>query len=784
MFGTDITIQGGPFVEPTVLNGILAKRMNIVYGRNGTGKSSIAKAFQEQQTTGVKPATSREYKLSFDKSGSFSPEVQSRLFVFNERFIDNSVKISDGGLKSIVRIGASAELDGPIQDAKEKIKALEAKRKPYDEEIIILDGRKDGSVYEAESELKDGLKSGGYGDRFQALEGKKLYLNTNAMTPILGTTITTPGAFSITAAAAKFKEDLGRYQAYKDGALIIWRAPSLSGMPDMDEINDLLVQSVRPAQLTAQEHTILEDISKALASENLIDKTQDWIVNGDRAYCPLCHQPVSPDHKHELKERLLRFRDRQVEEFKAKVVAIRNGIQFPDDYLPDIPGADADIKNGHDALDALHGLITEICDALDKKYASPYASQTPIDKDKLATLVADCRNSLQKVADDVAEYNQALQEKEKLLDTLRKDSVTLAIYENLHWIVEYNKRTARKDVVDGEIKRINNEIQVQKDALAQLRGKMDQIDEAREQINNYLAIIFGEKKLRLVNAGKDYQLQLKRGNAYEAIAPNNISSGERNALALAYFFACVLEKKEKDYQYSEPTLLVIDDPVSSFDADNKAGVISLLNLQCDKVLKGNVESKVLVFTHDTTTLRALLDKRSILFNRDMVQTGNYLRLSPSQKRRLTEVPTDRVLENMEYYNELQTIFSFADYRNPEEFDTYDSIGNTMRRFAESYANRMFKCQWHDLFSSDRCPEGFPVDLWEIISSFAIRTVLNAESHTVMEDYEPADIQRTARVLLAYMYYATRSHLRAFLVGANSTKYGWKMDRIMEWVDEF
>ena len=191
---------------------------------------------------------------------------------------------------------------------------------------------------------------------------------------------------------------------------------------------------------------------------------------------------------------------------------------------------------------------------------------------------------------------------------------------------------------------------------------------------------------------------------------------------MAYFFACVLEKKEKNYQYSERTLLVIDDPVSSFDADNKAGVISLINMQCDKVLNGNLESKVLVFTHDTTTLRALLDKRSILFRRNKGQTETYLRLSPSQKRRLTEVPTDRVLENMEYYNELQTIFYFADYRNPEEFDTYDSIGNTMRRFAESYANRMFKCQWHELFSSNKRPEGFPEDLWDIISSFAIKDI--------------------------------------------------------------
>ena len=763
------------------MKGILAKRMNIVYGRNGTGKSSIAKAFQEQQTTGVQPATSREYKLSFDKSGSFSPEVQSRLFVFNERFIDNSVKFSGGGLKSIVRIGTSAELDGPIQAAKDKIKDLEAERKPYDDEIAVLNGKKADSVLEADSKLKEGLKSGGFADRYQDLEGKRLIMTANVLAPIIGTTITSPGTFSITDAAAKFKEDLGRYQAYQDGALIVWHAPNLSGMPDLDVINDLLVQSVRPAQLTAQEQAILDDLSNALVAENLIDKTQAWIVDGDRTYCPLCHQSISPEYKHELKDHLLRFRDQQVEEFKDKVAAIRNGIQFPYDNLPAIPGAEADLKNGRDALDALNGFINEICDTLDKKYASPYASQAPIDKDRLAKLVSDCRGALQKVADDVAEYNQALQEKEKLLDTLRKDSITLAIYENLRWIVEFNKRIDRKAFVDGEIERINNEIQAQKDTIDQLRGQMDQIDEAREQINNYLAIIFGEKKLRLANAGKDYQLQLKRGNTYETISTKNISSGERNALALAYFFACVLEKKEKDYQYSEPTLLVIDDPVSSFDADNKAGVISLLNLQCDKVLRGNPEkSKVLVFTHDMATLRELCSHRASLFPNNDGQTKKFLRIR--QDRTLVSVKCSCIRDNMEYFNDLQSIYEFAEAADPEDYTGGDSMGNTIRSFAETFATRWYKCSWVALFSNDDLLLCLKPSLRDKIKAFAMRPVLNSESHGGEHSFELAEVQRAARVILVYLYHSNYEHLHAFLVGENGDE--GRMRKIEGWGEEF
>ena len=49
MFDSDLIIKDGAFTEPTKLKGILSKRMNITYGRNVSGKSTIARAFREQQ---------------------------------------------------------------------------------------------------------------------------------------------------------------------------------------------------------------------------------------------------------------------------------------------------------------------------------------------------------------------------------------------------------------------------------------------------------------------------------------------------------------------------------------------------------------------------------------------------------------------------------------------------------------------------------------------------------------------------------------------------------------
>ena len=44
----------------------------------------------------------------------------------------------------------------------------------------------------------------------------------------------------------------------------------------------------------------------------------------------------------------------------------------------------------------------------------------------------------------------------------------------------------------------------------------------------------------------------------------------------------------------------------------------------------------------------------------------------------------------------------------------------------------------------------------------------------MEEFEPAELQRAARILLLYIYYASHDHLLAYLGDS------WKMDLIEKW----
>ena len=79
---------------------------------------------------------------------------------------------------------------------------------------------------------------------------------------------------------------------------------------------------------------------------------------------------------------------------------------------------------------------------------------------------------------------------------------------------------------------------------------------------------------------------------------------------------------------------------------------------------------------------------------------------------------------------------------------------------------MYNCRWNKLFHDDRYTGCLPDTCRDKICNYAMRSVLNSESHGTAEEYSPTEIQRTARALLTFIYYADERHLRAYLVGGN------------------
>ena len=137
------------------------------------------------------------------------------------------------------------------------------------------------------------------------------------------------------------------------------------------------------------------------------------------------------------------------------------------------------------------------------------------------------------------------------------------------------------EALDANIKK-NREL------LAELEAKQKNVRVALSIINRNLSyIFFSNDRFKIDYRNNNYVL-LSNG---KPVQPSKISQGERNIIGLCYFFASILENQEETTAYTKEYLLLIDDPVSSFDMENKTGIMSFLRYQLGKFLLGNEYTK-------------------------------------------------------------------------------------------------------------------------------------------------------------------------------------------------
>lgn len=128
---------------------------------------------------------------------------------------------------------------------------------------------------------------------------------------------------------------------------------------------------------------------------------------------------------------------------------------------------------------------------------------------------------------------------------------------------------------------------------------------AINNINALSAIVFGVDSISVKykeGEGGEDGYEILKGN--KKVVPSSLSTGEQNILSLCYFFAQMMDGEEHgslEELLVGNRIIVLDDPLSSFDFDNKYGVIRLLDHVMNLMSKNNSESKLIIMTHDPET---------------------------------------------------------------------------------------------------------------------------------------------------------------------------------------
>lgn len=760
-----ITIKGGPFVFETPLD-IIPKRMNLLYGRNGSGKSTIAKCIK---CIGKVDADNAYSAKTIPECGS---DTAQRIFVFDEDFVSFNFKIEKEGLSSIVMLGHQVGLDERLKKIETKLKQLLAKRENLLEKQSQFENSKNRlsplwHFYEIKKKLS---ADEGWADLDKQIKGNSIKSSV--------TVDVIEELMKASTSSSKYSEDVRefdeKYEIYKKikkGGAKIELLNNNVLTPNVDALRDLYEKRLEEPHLSERDKKIIELIHSEHGS--YLEQVHPIFENEDMTVCPLCLRPIASYEKKELFAKVHQFFNEESEHYKQQIqnvigaLALWKSIELSD-MVRIIVGEDIVnmfVKNNQE----LQVTYTKLREALENRKKNVYGIRTYWQWHELKDAQDKYSLIINKINAAINYYNKEVEQRGQLKNELVRLNKMIFAFRLRNDFSLYRHQLEEKLENSKLLNSVDSQLQELSREREEIHSQKAQVTIALDFINEALSYIFFDKKrLVLQNDAGTYVL---KSNGRD-VKPKDISTGERNAIALCYFFGKVFENHESENRYSDEMLVVLDDPVTSFDKENKVGMMSFLRWQINELLKGNANTKLLIMTHDLTTA----------FNLQKV----YKDINKSQYG-VKELKEGKVIDlglfrnnRNEYKKLLDDIFEVA---SSTSLDIV-SAGNKIRRIEEAYSSFIYNGGFEDLLHDEDFLQSVPDNKKTFYQNFMSRLVLNSESHTEEAAYDMADfsqmfdddeIRKTAKYLLMLFYYVNRFHLKSYLGGNFSVVEQWVKD---------
>lgn len=785
---TGVHIQSPFFSDPKTLelfpdisqSGTSSKRNRValLYGANGSGKSTLAQGFREYAES-TNPRTVNVVPLSGTNQLHLSPNGRpERIFVFDETYISNNIKLQQDGLGSIVLFGHQVEIEDRIKKIEADLLLLEDEIGKQDEACKKYSYTTNvaSPAYWSGRITKTLQSSGGWAET-DGIRIKKHQIKSR----ITETEIRRLGRLSPVNTKeeikAEFEKLIAIYEKTDPTSNPISPAISAINIPYdiLSTIKIQLEKKPKSMPLSVREQDLLDlmGITTLVSAKGFLSVTSN-------AVCPQCLQPIPAQHRNEMLALLDKILNREIEDFqnslRGMLIPTISETQY-DLYM----SVDADLverirQNIHFANIA----IEEHNNAVMAKIGAPMENVDYEDSHKVGDALLGLNALLSELERKRIAFNKVIANR-KITETRL---VTLNDWLGHFSIIDdYSKMVEQREAWEVDKARLTS-LRTQEGKLRLDRKELDaqrrNYKLAVDQINQSLSYIYYSKTRFEVVLEGDQLYHLKVNG--KPVTPDKISCGERNALALCYFFVEIARETDFDNMYKDECLLVIDDPVSSFDIENRIGILSFLRFKINQVLFSCATSKILILTHDI----------SVLF--DLQKAMEEISSACGSKRKNAEFTTYQLLNKVlvpfktkrhsEYTNLMELVYDYA--CNPtEEKDLY--IGNVTRRLFEAFSTFMFKECTEKVSLNELVLSSIPdKHKREYFQNSMYRLVLNTESHSqeavqgapevsFFSHISRAEKQRTTKDILCFMYSVSEVHVLSHVPQAKKDILTWITD---------
>ena len=755
---------------PTLRNPAKKNRVASLYGKNGSGKTSVAQGFREYVAVELIPLAGGS-PISISVGGS--PE---KFFVFDEKYIEQQLKVKEQGLDAIVLFGQQVALEQQIELVTNSI--IDINRQKQQQEIECSKYTDPTAITAPQywsSQIAQLLRTGG---GWAETKGIKLNGHRTAAT-VNDTEIESLGQLIPSLGETETKAEYDRlFTLFTSANTQAQRVTQAIQQVPIDEnveakTAELLSKVIEKQQLTERENELLQ-----VFGFRTIANAKGFLSDTTKEVCPTCLQEVSIVYREDILSQIENILNREVEDVRMALKQLLLTEILKDSYLQYSVLEAKAYCNVLNLIDALNQAIAAHNDAIQAKIDCPFES---MNYDASIKMIAACdalNQALAILETERVAFNDAITGRPRLLNTLLRLNNEIAHYAIRNAYASLIAQKAAKIQADDKLASLIEQIRALEQQKLDLDAQRKNFQIAADEINRSLAYIFFSQDRLKLELGTDQLYHLKSNG--KSVDPNKISCGERNALALCYFFTDIVKGTDANDIYNDEFFLAIDDPVSSFDLENRIGILSFLRWKIGQVLLGCPTTKALIMTHDVSVLFDL-EKALQEISRECATANRPAEFTSFE---LNTAGITIINETRRKYNEYTRLLeTIHEYAMNATSGTELFIGNTMRRVLEAFSTFIYKKGIAEISCDEAILSAIDVDKRDYFHNLMYKLVLHGESHYDEHIYglqgmdffshlSTSEKQRTAQDILCFMYQLNEKHIQAHLPSAVHDIQSW------------
>lgn len=640
-------------------------KYNLIYGWNGSGKTTLSRLLRCLEIKSVHAEfNSGEFSINLTDGKIESKNIEHGLDirVFNQDFVSDNLNLFDAKTKPIIFI--SKEKVDEKKELDEKKIELKAKRT----EIDKIEKEFTALTKQAEDFHKAAGKS--IKDFFLGTVYANVTYNKNTSDKIWN----------------DLKKTEGELQDYE------LSEEELAQEKDYTLLNskkDEISETQLPTKIELEKLTeIQKEVNKLLTTNitsKVIERLKDnpeignWVEDGlalhkqyDSSSCEFCGQPLPKNRTEELEKHFSKEYNELKDQITILIDKLDKGVR------PELTNQghllyeslktsyNEGIESTNEALIEANGKLKQWVDSLSAKKNDPFK---PFDEDNSdLSDFSKFNETLVQLIEVVKEHNGVTRSHQQKAESAKKK-------------IEYHfvsQSAITNGLREKEVKAeaLQSQLDSQKEDSLALVNRITEFENslkndtlAIEEINDNIHRFLGRNDI-ILERQEEGGYQLKRGD----IVARNLSEGEKTAISLIYFFSKI---QENDAKVADQ-IIILDDPISSFDSNHLFNASSLIKKATEK------SKQLFVLTHNFWFFKQVRDWMIRKNKKDTVASNVYL----IKQGAITDASGSLTRFHSEYQHVFNTVLSFQDMDNIDEALCF-TVANSIRRLLEAFTS--FKC---------------------------------------------------------------------------------------------